>query len=730
MSRDPAEILRRLRATFVQEAIEQCASISGALLELEQAPPETRSALIDTMFRCAHSLKGAARAVNHAPVEAICQRMESVFDAWKRGTLAPTPEAFDVLHRGVEHLRRLAPAEPSGGTKEIGTMIGELEILSRPGVAPPSRPAARPPPNPPPAAAPADSSLAPETIRIDLGKIDRTLYATEELLSFKAALAQRTSELREVASWFGETRRAALAAGAAGAGASGQIPAELASRSFEAEQKLSALAVAWERDRLTFGKNVEYLLQETKQLLLHPFSTDESFYAKLVRDLAREQGKQVQFRFQGGEVELDKRILEGIKPPLIHLLRNAVDHGIELPEIRRAAGKPERGGVVLSANRVSDRKVEIVVEDDGGGIDLRRLRETVARSPRQIDGPVDALSDAELLEYIFRPEVTTAPTVTEVSGRGLGLAIVQDSVKALNGRVTVESQPGRGVAFRLMLPVARNAYGGLLVAVGDQIFVLPAMQVHRVLRVQPEEISTVGNRPTVAVEGRPVAFAWLAETLALPPAPRSASAHWLTVVILGRADRRIAFAVDAVLGDEDVLVKPLRKPLLRVRNIAGATVLASGRPALILDPADLIDSAVAGVRATAAPTAAAEKTAPQRCILVVEDSITSRMLLKNILEAAGHVVRTAVDGIDALTVLRSERIDLVVSDVEMPRLDGFGLAAAMRADRRWAETPLVLVTALATPAHRERGMEVGANAYIVKSDFDESDLLETVARFL
>jgi two-component system, chemotaxis family, sensor kinase CheA len=263
------------------------------------------------------------------------------------------------------------------------------------------------------------------------------------------------------------------------------------------------------------------------------------------------------------------------------------------------------------------------------------------------------------------------------------------------------------------------------------LFLVPAAKVERVHRATDDDIRTVKNRETISVDNRAVSLVWLADVLQLPRRAPDASAkrRFTETLIIGTADRRVAFAVDSVVGEEEVLVKPLRKPLVRVRNIASATVLGSGRVVPILNLADLLKSAAsAGARPAPAPNPNA--AAQTRSILVAEDSITSRMLLKNILESAGYTVRTAVDGLDALTTLRAERFDLVISDVEMPRLNGFGLTSAIRADRKLAELPVILVTALASREDRERGIDVGANAYLVKSDFDQSNLLEAVRRLV
>ncbi len=316
-----------------------------------------------------------------------------------------------------------------------------------------------------------------------------------------------------------------------------------------------------------------------------------------------------------------------------------------------------------------------------------------------------------------------------VSGRGLGLANVREKTEKLGGRVALENDPGAGLSVRITLPLTLATFRGILVECEKRQFVVPTGQVERVFRFNMKDVQTVEDRETVVLNGRAVALVSLAQALELPAASSPvARPESLPALILGAGEQRLAFAVDAVLDEREVLVKRFAKPLSRVRNIAGATVLGSGEIAPILNVADLLKSArnVGAPLRAGAPAPAPE--VPAISVLVAEDSITSRMLIKGILESAGYRVKTAVDGLEAFTALRSEHFDVVVSDVEMPRLNGFDLTARIRADRALAETPVILVTALESREDRERGIDVGANAYLVKSDLDQSNLLEALRR--
>ena len=725
-------------------------------------------------------MKGAARAVNQTDIESLCQPIESVFAAWKRREKTPSPEAFDTVHRALDLLGQMVAAAADGqaavnqqqisesvqllhdliesGTPSVSKVepqapaaavpdekagAGEPEIESRPPAEKPPKveePAARP-------TVPAPAALV-ETVRISTAKLDALLLEAEEMLSVKLTAGQRIADLRQVKTVFEqwkkewakaypevrELRKKETDARRNETMTASQSPLldfldwNLTSIK-SLESRFDALARSAEQDRHAAGKMVDDLLVDSKKLLMLPFSTVLGLFPKLIRDLSRDQGKEVELVMRGGEVEMDKRILEEMKDPLIHILRNCVDHGIEKPEQRARLNKPARATITVIISQVDGNKVEILVADDGAGISVAKVKEAAVRHRRITEEAARTLTDPEALALIFQSDVSTSPIITELSGRGLGLAIVREKAEKLGGRALVETDPPRGTTFRILLPLTLATFRGILVETGGQVFVIPTANVERVERIKPEDIKTVENRETISLNGRAVAFARLEEVLELPGQQKpERGAPFLPAVVLGAAGQRIAFGVAAVLNEEEVLVKRLGKPLSRVRNIAGATVLGSGKAVPILNAADLLKSAMK-LSATARRAVTADnEPAHTKTILVVEDSITSRMLLKSILESSGYEVRTAVDGLDAWATLHSEDFDLVVSDVEMPRLNGFDLTARIRSDPKLAGKPVVLVTALSTREDRERGIDVGANAYIVKSSFDQGNLLEAIRR--
>ncbi|HEX9870966.1 MAG TPA: response regulator, partial [Candidatus Tectomicrobia bacterium] len=341
--------------------------------------------------------------------------------------------------------------------------------------------------------------------------------------------------------------------------------------------------------------------------------------------------------------------------------------------------------------------------------------------------------EQEALALIFHSGVSTSPLITDISGRGLGLAIAREKAEKLGGGVSLETYPDVGTTFRIVLPLTLTTFRGVLVRAADHLFVLPTTYVQRVLRVNHADIKTVENRETLQLNGQAVSLVRLADVVELArPNAGGPAVERVPVVVLAAAERRMAFAVDAVLDEQEVLVKNLGPQLRRVRNIAGATILGTGQVVPVLNVPDVLKSAVRASAATVRPADApvVSTEASRKSVLVVEDSITARMLLKHLLEAAGYQVMTAVDGVDGFTQLRSGAADIVVSDVDMPRMNGFDLTAKIRSDKKLADVPVVLVTALESRSDRERGIEVGANAYIVKSSFDQSNLLEVIRRLV
>jgi two-component system chemotaxis sensor kinase CheA len=767
------DFLQRLLATFKVEADEHLRAISAGLLELEKTPPAaTQMELIETVFREVHSLKGAARAVNLTPIETVCQSLESLFAAWKQRELSPSPVLFDVLHEVVSGLRAFLGSTETGSTaaetSRLQALLKRLESASHeglllsapadlePGEASPPQPQWQPQPP----LAQGELAVA-EMVRIPTAKLDPLLLQAEELIAAKLTASQHAAGLRELnvvlAGWRKEWTKIRPEVRALQQpwerNGQGDGQALMLTRrkktqvqmtkllqflewqetySRELESKLTTLAKSVEENQRTLGRMVDGLLEDMRKVLMLPFSSLLEGFPKLVRDLSRDRSKEVALVMHGGEIEADRRILEELKDPLVHLVRNCIDHGIEAPAERERKHKPPRGTIRIALAPRDGNRVELVIADDGAGIDVANVRSAALKLDMLSPQEAAKLGEPEVVPLIFQSGVSTSPMITELSGRGLGLAIVREKVEKLGGTVAVDTQRDAGTTFRLVLPLTLAALRGIVIRVGEHRFVVPTTHVERVVRVKQTDIKTVENRATIPVHGQAVSLVRLDDALELPrPRTSDDDANNGLVMVLAVADKRIAFVVDDVLQEQEVLMKRLGKQLSRVRNITGAAVLGTGQAVPILNVFDLIPSAVRTSGAGGQRTAAAQdEAAPRKSILVVEDSITARMLLRNILEASGYEVVTAVDGLDGFTKLCSGAFQLVVSDVDMPRMTGLDLTAKIRSDPKLAEVPVVLVTALESREDRERGIEVGANAYIVKQSFDQSNLLEVIRRLI
>jgi two-component system, chemotaxis family, sensor kinase CheA len=745
-------ITERLMSTFQGELQDHVRAIERDLLALERNPePVAKAGLYTVLFRSVHSLKGASRVVGQAAVETACHRLEEIFQSLRDDGRSADSPLFQLLLATVDAIRRTGELI---GTEQVGDPVlsavlpllaAAMERNGRSGSA---------------AVADAESTLLPSPlggdraqhdslVRVPAAKLDMLLSHSEQLLVARrrvetqaAMLTGLTERLRsERGQWPDIERKIALAFATDGSTPSGS--AEGSARTRRARSAMRALAShqadlrRLEQDLQVFGDQLgvhRYALDqaagsldgEIRRVRMFPFAGACEGLDRAVRDLATGGDKGVRIVVEGGDIELDRSIVEGLRDPLLHLVRNAADHGIETAEVRRRAGKSPTGCITVAA-RLRGIQVEVEVLDDGRGVDLNGVREEVRkRGLDQGDSP------EALVSHVFRAGFSTSASVNQVSGRGVGLDIVKSRVEAMRGTVQVSTAAGWGTRFKLTLPLTLTTLRGLLVAAGGQTFVLDATSVCKVRRVAPDAIRSVEGRAMLVGEGPPIVLASLARQLGLtetwtPPSGRQTA----SVVVLGVGDRQAAFAADEFLAEQDLLVRGLGSRITRVSYVTGATTLPSGRIALILQAEDLINGALLGPADPAfAPMAARGAPVARKRVVLADDSVTTRTLMKTILEGAGYEVFAVADGADAWRMVQDKGADLVVSDVEMPRMDGFALTEAIRDSAQLRDLPVILVTALESEADRARGLRAGASAYLLKSDFDQRELLAVVEQVL
>jgi two-component system, chemotaxis family, sensor kinase CheA len=733
------ELAKRLMATFLGELDEHVRTFNRDLLALEKEPaPNERAELFKSLFRTAHSLKGAARSVNVDVIEAASHRLEEILAAARDGVLPLDPDLFQLFFTAADAIadagRRLR-ADADIAAAPLASLLPRLGARAA-GVGDRSIPHA------PPVQAPTGVAAGPEAaspegtlIRIDASKVDRLLAQSGELLVARSRGTARVAAvdpLREFVRRKQSEWRAAYA----------PLRRELRGRPVHALPRRAAAAlkqngetlerIARDLDLLTAGLSRDHHLleqaaaaieEQVRRMRMWPFAKACEGLARLVRDLEKSTGKDVDLSVEGRHVELDRSILEELRDPLLHLVRNAMDHGLEPLAARRAAGKAPRGRLTVGA-ALHGARVHVHVEDDGCGLDLAAIRKQAERRGLSFrDGQ-------ELAHAIFLPGFSTSPVPTELSGRGVGLDVVKTRIEALGGSIALSSVSGLGTRFVLDIPLTLATRRAVLVKAGGQTYALPSASAERMLRVGPENLRSVEGREVLVAAETPMPVTTLTEALGgrVTDLPGGAK---LKVVVLQAEGRRAAFVVDEFLAEREIVHKRLGARLRRLRHVSGATLLPDGRVALILSAASLLRTAF-GTTPTQSISAAMVGAAPvaRKRLLVVDDSVTTRTLEASILEAAGYEVSTAADGAEAWQALQDRGADLVVADVEMPRMDGVALTEAIRASKRFRDLPVVLVTALESDKDKARGMEAGADAYLVKSSFDQRHLLETIGQLL
>ena len=680
------------RRLFAEESQNRLLRLSTDLLRLEEAGNDPE--LVASIFRDAHSIKGAAGMVGLDAVARVAHVMEDLLEGLRNGERMASPELVDGLLVAVDALRSLIPGMLQGETLDDEAAVVEAGVRAlvdgpgghRPPL--PSAPSTEPvsEPEPEPASAERDApprrraDAAAETIRVPVTRLDELVRLVGESAAAHLRMGRMLADVLDVdPGTLGEFR------------------------------ELSHV--------------LNELQEKTMRARMVPVATITDNLHRAVRDVARSCGKDVHWEVRGEDTELDRSMLEQLADPLLHLVRNAVDHGIEPPEEREAAGKPRQATVRLHAMQLGS-EVILAVSDDGGGIDVEGVREQAARRGDDIAG----VTDEDALYLIFRSGLSTAGFISDVSGRGVGLDVVRTSVDAARGRIEVLSTPGRGTEFRIVVPITLAVLPCLLLEAGGHRYAVPMHSVLVAQDVDDDAFVHAEGRPTMWVGSQAVVVSDLGRVLG---AEADAAGP---VVVLSAVTRRHAFRVDALLGQRDVVVKGLGRLLPRLDVLAGASVEPDGSILLVLDAPGVIDRARNLRDRPGTPRAASrqDRPAPGRrgTILVVDDALTVRELQRSILERAGYRVRTADDGLDALARLAEEPVDLVLTDIEMPRLDGFGLTEAIRGNASLATTPVVILTSRATVEDRRRGLDAGADGYIVKSAFDEAALLDAVERLL
>ena len=715
--------LKRLLETFAQEAKEHIDNLSEGLLNLKKSgDAELSKTIVETLFREAHSFKGAARAVNFLEVEELCKAMEDVFNHAKQtGEKIPNPlievmlecndmlsvistlkeerrrdfkpkvqELIEALHAKPQR-KKIATLTTKEPLKEIVQEVLQEEVKEALAEVP--------------LASKEEILESPikteETIRIPVKKLNAIMRQSEEMLFAKMVAKRHVDELVTIGDEITELIKTLK-----------NVTHEEALKRLSAAESLINKSIKKTKgDAREITLMVERLIEDMKEALMLPFSTIFSTLPKILHDMAKSVGKEISLNMVGGEAEIDKRISEQMHDPIIHLLRNSVDHGIE-----------SQGTITLTLTQKSASKIELSISDDGIGIDAQKIRQSAVKKGVITQENADLLDEEGAINLIFLSGVSTAKVVTDLSGRGLGLAIVREKSEQLGGQAHVANNKDKGCSFTMTLPLSLSTFRGVITSFAQRKYIFASERIARVMTIEKKNVKNIEGKEMVVVEGRVVPFYHLSNILGL--ALEQNDSADIAVVVITFGDETLAVGVDSVEYEEEVMVKSLGKQLERVQNVAGATMLASDVPALILNVSDIFKS----VGSVSLKTVAPQKDVLKRKakILVVDDSPTTRALLQNILEMVGYDVVAAVDGMDAFETLKKESFDLVVSDVDMPKMNGFELTESIRKDPKTSDLPVILVTSLESDSDKEKGMNAGANAYLVKSAFDQNNLIDNI----
>ncbi|MFH0968311.1 MAG: response regulator [Methanobacteriota archaeon] len=768
MGTDNSEFAKKLLATFQTEAQEHLNAIASGLIELEKPiSAEQHIAALEVIFRETHTLKGAARSVDLPDIEEICHVIEDVFSAAKREKIVLSRDVFNYLHDAVTVLETLLK-EPGPDTRATLQKRRDLMLVlanisqgipippdfekvegRQPELTPQSEPVDEPlliPPKTP--------DIQANTVRISTNQLDSLMLQTEDLGDGKRAAAQRSVDLemicRDFLPWkrrWGRTRASLMPlrrrsqTGIVRKGSEregSELIKIIEFLDYNAEFVLNLeTKLVLEKTRARFDH--QFLLERTDKLksgmwglLMMPASSVLEIFPRFVREFSHDKEKLIDLEIVGSEIVIDRRILEEMKDALIHLIRNAIDHGIEKPDLRVMKGKKPSGTIHIDLSVFEGKKVEILISDDGAGIDPSLIREAALKKGIITQEDYNHIPSDEIVPLIFESGLSTSHLITDASGRGLGLAIVMEKVNHIGGSITTETAIDKGTSFRITIPSRIATFKGLVVHESQQTFVFPMSSVERVLRMSPTSIKNMGQQNVFPLQEEQIPLVGLGKILGIPRTLAAKAPRMISVVVINHAGRRLGISVEEIGYVQDVMIKGLGGQLARVHCISSATVLGTGKVVPVLNIGDLMKTASNIGRKSAAPSFSPQKGRGDEniSILVVDDSITSRMLLKNILDSGGYLVTTAVDGIDALSKLKSGSFNMVVSDVDMPRMNGFILTEKIRSDTKLSEIPIILVTALDSQKDREWGIDVGANAYIVKSGFNQSILLDVVRKLV
>ena len=692
---------------FRGEVRDHLQNITDGLLKLEKKPEDNE--LLKVLMREAHSIKGSATMMGFRRIADIAHRVEDGFERAMKGEISLKKVHFDEIFKCLDAIDPLLEDKVTWEAKGIDrpfveNLCTEVDEVFREGkiAGEPSLKTKK-------------TEVFSETskkivlttedkfIHVDIDKLDNLVNLSGELLISKIRLKELVKKL-------------SLKAGA--------------DIEYGTNENIRILIDKLSKVEENIDFSTSNMQEEVMGLRLLPVSHLFNVFPRAMRDLAQKKKKNIEFEIRGEGTQLDKSIIDQMKDPIMHLLRNSVDHGIEAPQKRKQKGKSETGKITLNAYQKGSQ-VLIEVSDDGKGVDLDIVRERAVSRGLVAKDRIGEMADEQVLQLLFAPGFSTKEDITETSGRGVGLDVVREKISDLKGMIEVTSSPAAGVKFLIKLPLTLAITESLLVSSCHETFAVPSDTIVETIRIKSEDIKKVETKEAITVRGHIMPLLRLNELFGYPQ-KGIVEKRFFSVIVVQSVEKRSGILVDKLLGRQEIISKPLGMFLKSVPNIAGATILGSGEIILILDIPSIIESAEGVIvkRRELEPAIKQAVKNKKKTILLAEDSLSTAMLEKNILESAGYSVVIARDGEEALKTAGQEKFDLIITDVLMPRMNGFELTSRLKKDKRYKDVPVIVVTTRETDADKRRGLEAGADVYMLKSEFTSEVLLDAIDRLI
>jgi len=693
---DPTPYVRQ----FVEEAKERIKRVEHGLISLEAEKGSIE--VLQELLREVHTIKGSANMLGLKNISALAHSIETMLGKEKEEEGALTPQVMNMLYQSMDTLSRMVELvqqegkdtlDPSDICSKLTAPISSEKINQ---VLPPIE----------------TTSITEyhhpqishiETIKININKIDHLSKISAELMYWIMREADRYHQFKNLlSSRFQE------------------LPGERGKSYHKILESYSEEIVLGDR---LIHQLQEEILSISLVSLAHVFDG----LPRAVRDLSHELGKEIDLVIEGGEIAVDQRIINQIGAPLIHLIRNAIDHGIEPPSQRRLCSKPPKGKLRVGASQIGSR-VLIEIEDDGQGIDFSNIQEEIVKKGLLPREEAASLTEGELLGFIFKPGFSTQTIITEVSGRGIGMDVVKRTIEKLNGTIVMTTEEGKGTRCTLNFPFYLALIRSLLFIAGESTFAIPLGYIDQVVCLNPDRVMTSEKRHVILFQDKIIPAAKLTGLLQMPAMLGNEQKYY--ALILKQGDQRVGLLVDKILEEKDIVIKTLGEYFHAIREISGVTILSSGEVALVLNATVITEAVIQGLdrKISREKGKMEEMTEEPLSVLLVEDSLIIQDLEKNILQTAGYRVEAAKDGLDAIENLKKQDFDLIITDIEMPRMNGFELITAVRKDDRYKGIPIVVVTTRERKEDKLRGLELGADAYLLKGGFDQGEFLSVIER--